>query len=56
MNYFDDIWYTCISGQVAVSCAIMITLACWRFELSPLNELYIGNLVRSITLISFEIF
>ena len=26
------------------------------FELSPLNELYRGKLVRSITLISFEIF
>ena len=29
---------------------------CWPFELSPLNELYSGKLVRSITLIPFVIF
>ena len=34
----------------------MVALLCWSFGLSPLNELYSGKLVRSITLIHFEIF
>ena len=34
----------------------MVDLPCWPFELFPLNELYWGKLVRSITLIPLEIF
>ena len=34
----------------------MVALPCWPFELSLLNELYKGKLVRSITFIPFEIF
>ena len=34
----------------------MVALPFWPFELSSLNELYRGKLVRSITLIPFEIF
>ena len=37
-------------------CARMAALPCWPFELSSLNELNRGKLVRSITLIPFEIF
>ena len=36
--------------------ARMVALPCLPFELSPLNELYMGKLVRSITLIPFVIF
>ena len=32
-----------------MSCAKMVALRCWPFELSSLNELYRGKLVRSIT-------
>ena len=53
---FDDIWYTCISGQDDVSRARVVALLCWPFELSPLDELYRGKLVRYITLIPSEIF
>ena len=49
-EYFDDIWYTCISGQDGVSRARMIAFPCFHFELSPLNDFYRGKLVRSITL------
>ena len=56
LRYFDDIWYTCISGQDGVSRSRMVALLCLAFELSFLNELYRGKPVRSITLISFEIF
>ena len=41
LKYFDDIWYTYLSGQDGVSRAITVALPCWRFELSPLYELYI---------------
>ena len=34
----------------------MVALPCWPFEISPLNELYSGKLVRSITLIPYENF
>ena len=34
-----------------MSRARMVALLCWPFELSPLNELNRGKLVRSITLI-----
>ena len=34
----------------------IIALTCWPFEISPLNELYMGKLVRSITALPFEIF
>ena len=43
-----------MSGQDGVSRARMGALPCWPFELSPLNELYRGNRVRSITLVPFE--
>ena len=39
-----------------MSRARIIALPCWSFELSPLNNLYGGKLVRSVTLIPFEIF
>ena len=55
MRYFDDIRYTCISGLDGVSCAIRAALPCWPFELSPLNVLYRGTLMCSITLVPFEI-
>ena len=42
-----------ISGQARVLRAIMVALPCCPFELSPLNELYRGKLVHSITLIPF---
>ena len=45
-----------MSGQDGVSRARMVALPCWPFELSLLNELYKGKLVRSITFIPFEIF
>ena len=35
--------------------AIMVALTCRPFELYPLNVLYSGKLVRSITLIPFVI-
>ena len=38
-----------------MSCAIMVALPCWPFDVSPLNELYRRKLERSITLIPFEI-
>ena len=44
-----------IPGQDGVSHARIVALSCWP-ELSPLNELYRGNLVRLTTLVSFEIF
>ena len=34
----------------------MVASPCCLFELSPLNELYRGKLVRSITLVPFELF
>ena len=39
-----------------MSRAKMVDLPCWPFKLSHLNELYRGNLVRSITLVPYEIF
>ena len=33
-----------------MSCAIRAALPCWPFELSPLNVLYRGTLMGSITL------
>ena len=39
-----------------MSCAKMVALPYWPFKLSPLNVLYSVKLVRSITLIPFEIF
>ena len=54
---FDDInWYTYISGQDGVSHSRLVAPSCCPFELSPLNELYRGKLVRPTTLIPFEIF
>ena len=53
---FDDIWYTFISSQDGVSHAVMVVPPCCPFELSPLNELYMGKLVHPITLIPCEIF
>ena len=53
MRYYDDIWYTYISGQDGVSHAIMVAAL---FEFSILNGLYRGKHVRSITIIPFEIF
>ena len=38
-----------------MSCARMVALLCCTFELSPLNELYSGKLVRSKPLEPFEI-
>ena len=55
-RYFDDILYACITGQDSVWLARIVALPCWPFELSPLNELYRGKHVRSITLIPLEIF
>ena len=55
LRYFDDIWYTCISGQDGVPHARRVAPHCWPFELSPLNEFYRGKLVRFITPIPFEI-
>ena len=43
---FDDILYTCISGQDSVSHARMIALSYWLFESSPLNEFYRGKLYQ----------
>ena len=54
MRYFDDNWYTCISGQDGV--LRVFALSCWPFELSPLKDLYRGKLMRPITLIPIEIF
>ena len=39
-----------------MSHAIMVVPHSWPFELSPLNELYMGKLVRFITPIPFAIF
>ena len=55
MRYFDDNWYTNISVQDVVSPARMVAPLAGLMSI-PLNELYRGNLVRSITLIPFEIF
>ena len=38
-----------ISGQDGVSRARIVALTGWPFELFPLNELYRGTIVRSIT-------
>ena len=54
LRYFDDIWYVDISGQGGVSRARMVAPLSALFELSPLNELKSGKVVRSITLIPFE--
>ena len=53
MRYFDDIRYASISGQDRVSHARMVAPL---FELSPLNKINRGKLVRFITLIPFETF
>ena len=54
--YFDDIWFTCISGQGGVSRTRINVLPYWPFEISPLNELNGRKRVRFITLIPFVIF
>ena len=54
-RYFDDIWCTYISGQDDVWRAKMVAPPCYPFEFSPLNELYLEKLVRSITQKPFEI-
>ena len=51
MRYFDDIWYSFISGLYNVSHAKMTATPCYTFELSPLNQLYRRELVSSIIVI-----
>ena len=52
MNFIGE----SLCAQTLMLCAIMVALPCWPFELSPLNELYRGKLVPSVTLKPYEIF
>ena len=59
MRYFEDILYTYISGEGGVSKGVCHVHECLfppdcPFQLSSLNELYRGKLLRSITFIPFE--
>ena len=47
LRYFDDIWYTYISGQDEMSRAIIVSPPGCPFELSPFNEHKSGKLVHS---------
>ena len=56
MRYLDDIWNVYISDQDGILLVRMVAPPCSTFELAPLNKLYWGKIVRSITLIPFKIF
>ena len=55
MRYFDDIWYTYISAQDGVPRVGTVAPPSCPLELNILNEPNRGNLLRSITLVPFEI-
>ena len=51
LRYFDDIWYTYMSGQDNVLHARIVAPPHYPSELSPLNELYRGKLISSLIVI-----